>query len=236
LASAVSLAGEITSLVTSAVTSAVFGYAKRWWSKDKEKKKKNNHNSATTPTTTTTTAAASPPPVSLPSISPSTDLPLTRSIRDQPRTVVSISLDPLCSHYAVSCDTLGRILLIDTEQLLICRMWKGYREAQTAFITSTINSQIQLMLVFYAPRRGLLELWSVPQGQRVGALNIGYGCTLLTHTHSCLNPNHKNSNSSNYSSNSHDNIDVSINGFEDFSCSPVYILTSLGHLRRVQIV
>lgn len=36
-------------------------------------------------------------------------------------------------------------------------------------------------MLLYAPRRGLLELWPLPYGQRIGALNIGTGCCLRQH-------------------------------------------------------
>jgi hypothetical protein len=38
---------------------------------------------------------------------------------------------------------------------------------------------LSLLLLVYAPRRGLLELWFVPYGQRIGALDIGADCRLL---------------------------------------------------------
>ena len=170
-----------------------------------------------------------------PQPTPLQELPLTRALRDGPRTVLSIRLDPLAGHYAVCADSLGRVLLLETDHLLLVRMWKGYREAQTAWMVTDNGAgagaregegeeevasaddhagrrgvpqgrrgslpphlvlslsapassagggagavpPLSLYLLLYAPRRGLLELWAVPHGKRVGALNVGYGCVLL---------------------------------------------------------
>lgn len=55
----------------------------------------------------------------------------------------------------------------------ITRMWKGYRDARCAWIeaSSSIESEVKLskgktqatalFLVIFAPRRGLLEVWSM---------------------------------------------------------------------------
>lgn len=72
-------------------------------------------------------------------------------------------------------------------------MWKGYREAQLAFmqisqpLTSPIkggtkyksNNYFSQYLVIYAPRRGLLEVWKVRTGSRQYVLNVGEDCILL---------------------------------------------------------
>jgi len=58
----------------------------------------------------------------------------------------------------------------------------GYREAQVAFVRVPDDAQKQigypslrkraLFLVVYAPRRGILEIWSCLYGPRVGAFNV----------------------------------------------------------------
>jgi len=40
-------------------------------------------------------------------------------------------------------------------------------------------SRVAQFLVIYAPRRGILEVWSTQQGPRVGAFNVGKHCRLL---------------------------------------------------------
>lgn len=37
-------------------------------------------------------------------------------------------------------------------------------------------SRVAQFLVIYAPRRGILEVWSTQQGPRVGAFNVGKHC------------------------------------------------------------
>ncbi|EQB78579.1 RAB3 GTPase activating protein subunit 2 (non-catalytic) [Camelus ferus] len=75
----------------------------------------------------------------------------------------------------------------------------GYRDAQTGWIQIVEDlhervpekgdfspfgspqgpSRVAQFLVIYAPRRGILEVWSTQQGPRVGAFNVGKHCRLL---------------------------------------------------------
>lgn len=60
------------------------------------------------------------------------------------------------------------------------RTWKGYRNARCAFVEAASpdvgpNKRQQskaLFLVIFAPKRGLLEVWSMQSGPRVGAFNV----------------------------------------------------------------
>ena len=69
----------------------------------------------------------------------------------------------------------------------------GYRDAQVAWVqvceeesadrsdrTCTLPRRA-IFLVIYAPRRGILEVWTAQQGPRVAAFNVSKGCRL----HSC---------------------------------------------------
>ncbi|TEA34373.1 hypothetical protein DBR06_SOUSAS6410009, partial [Sousa chinensis] len=76
---------------------------------------------------------------------------------------------------------------------------QGYRDAQTGWIQIVEDlhervpekvdfspfgspqgpSRVAQFLVIYAPRRGILEVWSTQQGPRVGAFNVGKHCRLL---------------------------------------------------------
>ena len=63
----------------------------------------------------------------------------------------------------------------------------GYRDAQIAFIRTSeeeennpkslnrheTGKRMALFLVIYAPRRGILEVWSCVNGPRVATFNIG---------------------------------------------------------------
>uniref|UniRef100_A0A8C0GPV7 RAB3 GTPase activating non-catalytic protein subunit 2 n=1 Tax=Chelonoidis abingdonii TaxID=106734 RepID=A0A8C0GPV7_CHEAB len=57
------------------------------------------------------------------------------------------------------------------------------REAEkmdfSPFGSTRSPSRVAQFLVIYAPRRGILEVWSTQQGPRVGAFNVGKHCRLL---------------------------------------------------------
>lgn len=84
--------------------------------------------------------------------------------------------------------------LINSRAPLLCP--QGYRDAQIGWVqivedlhervpekvdTSPFGStqgpsRVAQFLVIYAPRRGILEVWSTQQGPRVGAFNVGKHC------------------------------------------------------------
>ena len=185
LASAVSVAGQLGTMVASAVTSKVFGFAKSWFGArgaDKAGSAVSTQQAAAAAAQAKKQRRTAPTPLPMPVI----DLPVNRALRDATRTLTRISVDPISGHYACCADSLGRVVLLESESLLAVRMWKGYREARTAWIVQA-NTQaatpplaeqqhddaaksaqppLSLYLLLYAPRRGLLELWAVPQGRR----------------------------------------------------------------------
>ncbi|KAE9552656.1 hypothetical protein FO519_004135 [Halicephalobus sp. NKZ332] len=75
-------------------------------------------------------------------------------------------------------DRSARVLIIDTETRRIVRIFKGYRNARCAFVESPGNiketkKQVKaLFLVIFAPKRGLLEVWTMQNGPRVSAFNV----------------------------------------------------------------
>ncbi|KYK70301.1 putative Rab3 GTPase-activating non-catalytic subunit [Toxoplasma gondii TgCatPRC2] len=118
-------------------------------------------------------------------------------VDDSKRVGLSLAVCPWNNSLAALTDSCGKISLINTSSLEILFMWKGYREAQVAWLRcfcslphdSNPCSSPPLSregarpgdphggLVLYAPRRDLVELWelapveeawSVPQ--RVGVL------------------------------------------------------------------
>ncbi|XP_013911507.1 PREDICTED: rab3 GTPase-activating protein non-catalytic subunit, partial [Thamnophis sirtalis] len=133
-----------------------------------------------------------------PKVEPATPLPVRFGIPDSRRHGERICLSP-CNSLAAITDDFGRILLLDVARGLSVRMWKGYRDAQVGWIqiaedlheresikidfsspsTPQGPSRVAQFLVIYAPRRGILEVWSTQQGPRVGAFNVGKHCRLL---------------------------------------------------------
>ncbi len=98
------------------------------------------------------------------------------------RHTLTITLDPL-GRLAASTDGFGRVFLIDTQDNMIVRIWKGYRDAQCGWIQYDIKDDLSqvfaLFLVIHAPRRGLIEVWRVKSGQREVVMDVGMGCKLL---------------------------------------------------------
>lgn len=133
-----------------------------------------------------------------PKVEPATPLAVRFGLPDSRRHGESICLSP-CNTLAAVTDDFGRVILLDVGRGLAIRMWKGYRDAQVGWIQvsedlhdrETDNSQfspfgspqgprrVAQFLVIYAPRRGILEVWSTQQGPRVGAFNVGKYCRLL---------------------------------------------------------
>ncbi|KAM9156038.1 rab3 GTPase-activating protein non-catalytic subunit isoform 3-T3 [Pangshura tecta] len=133
-----------------------------------------------------------------PKVEPATPLAVRFGLPDSRRHGESICLSP-CNMLAAVTDDFGRVLLLDVTRGLAIRMWKGYRDAQIGWIQTVEDlhereaekmdfspfgstrspSRVAQFLVIYAPRRGILEVWSTQQGPRVGAFNVGKHCRLL---------------------------------------------------------
>ncbi len=114
-------------------------------------------------------------PVSIPPL-PVGDTVLVRSMVDPPRQFVSVLAEP-CRRWVAASDSLGRVLLLEARTLVVLRIWKGYRDAQCGWVVDQDGSAL---MVIYAPRRGLLELWEVPAGPRSLATVVGQGCQLIS--------------------------------------------------------
>eukprot|EP00053_Salpingoeca_punica_P016304 m.153284 g.153284 ORF g.153284 m.153284 type:complete len:1506 (-) comp16937_c3_seq1:961-5478(-) len=139
---------------------------------------------------------------------PCTPLPLFCAFKDPRRAAQSVSVDPT-GQMAVVCDGFGRVLLMEVSTCTVVRIWKGYRDAQCGWVHSVAEDdepdtplsplaggrvsseptpqhhrspagRSSVFLVIFAPRRGLLEVWSTRLGSRVGAFNVGLNCTLLS--------------------------------------------------------
>ncbi|XP_071079517.1 rab3 GTPase-activating protein non-catalytic subunit-like [Haliotis cracherodii] len=123
-----------------------------------------------------------------PKIEPATPLPYRYGLPDQRRTGDSLSLSPSCK-YAAFTDGFGRVTLVDVERGIAIRMWKGYRDAQVGWIQvreddgsgsrNRDHSRVAQFLVIYAPRRGILEVWTAANGPRVAAFNVSKWCQLV---------------------------------------------------------
>lgn len=121
---------------------------------------------------------------------------------DKERYATSIVSSP-DKRLAAVTDDFGRVLLIDVTNWLVVRVWKGYRSAQCGWTEVKRNPEKRgsphaSFLVIYAPKRGLLEVWSAQRGPRVAAFNVGKSCRLLYSGYKMLNMrSESNSTSSN---------------------------------------
>lgn len=93
---------------------------------------------------------------------------------DLRRNAFSVVLSPDHKLAAVS-DSVGRVLLVDTARGVTIRMFKGYREAQCAFIQIPDESRskhkghtrIALFLVIYSGKKGTLEVFALQKGRKI---------------------------------------------------------------------
>lgn len=114
-------------------------------------------------------------------------------IYDQPRGALSGALSPDRKFIAIA-DSLARVMIIDIEAMLVLRIWKGYRNAQCAWLSvsedaSNHQSKRSLCLVIYAPKRGLLEVWKVVNGPRIAVFSVSKDAQMVNFTHSIFGLN-----------------------------------------------
>ncbi|RCN45527.1 hypothetical protein ANCCAN_08456 [Ancylostoma caninum] len=117
----------------------------------------------------------------------------TRGVLGDSRLAIEVALEAQRGLVAI-VDHVARVVLIDVLNRQIIRIWKGYRDATVAWVTSVNNNQSALFLAIFAPRRALLEVWNVQSGVRVGAVHVdaagvlldGGAATVLCGSHSSL--------------------------------------------------
>ncbi|KAK4469705.1 hypothetical protein MN116_007230 [Schistosoma mekongi] len=109
-------------------------------------------------------------------------LNLSHGLADSRRNILSsgVAVSP-DHHWLAIPDSLGRVLLVDAYKERVVRMWKGYRDAEVAFLevcdseTSCIGYCNQsynpvrktLCLLIHAPHLHSLELWCLIHGPRI---------------------------------------------------------------------
>ncbi|XP_037602508.1 rab3 GTPase-activating protein non-catalytic subunit isoform X3 [Sebastes umbrosus] len=167
------LLSHVALAVASKLTSALFSAASGWlgWNKHKNEEEAVQKQK--------------------PKVEPSTALGIRFGLPDSRRHGESICLSP-CNTLAGVTDDFGRVTLLDLARGIAIRMWKGYRDAQLAWLqvpeergdrefspSASLPRRHALFLIIYAPRRGILEVWGIQQGPRVGAFTVGKHCRLL---------------------------------------------------------
>ncbi|MEQ2250719.1 hypothetical protein ILYODFUR_003749 [Ilyodon furcidens] len=167
------LLSHVAMAVASKLTSALFSAASGWlgWNKNKNEEE----------------AAQKQKP----KVEPATPLGIRFGLPDSRRHGESICLSP-CNTLAGVTDDFGRVALLDLTRGITIRMWKGYRDAQLGWLqvqeergdrefspSASLPRRHALFLIIYAPRRGILEVWAMQRGPRVGAFTVGKHCRLL---------------------------------------------------------
>uniref|UniRef100_A0A672HQF6 RAB3 GTPase activating protein subunit 2 (non-catalytic) n=1 Tax=Salarias fasciatus TaxID=181472 RepID=A0A672HQF6_SALFA len=167
------LLSHVAMAVASKLTSALFSAASGWlgWNKNKSEDEALQKQK--------------------PKVEPATPLGIRFGLPDSRRHGESICLSP-CNTLAGVTDDFGRVTLLDLARGIAIRMWKGYRDAQLGWLqvpeergdrefspSVSLPKRHALFLVIYAPRRGILEVWAMQQGPRVGAFTVGKHCRLL---------------------------------------------------------
>ncbi|XP_061824487.1 rab3 GTPase-activating protein non-catalytic subunit [Nerophis lumbriciformis] len=167
------LLSHVALAVASKLTSALFSAASGWlgWSRNKNEDEAVQKNR--------------------PKVEPATPLGIRFGLPDSRRHGESICLSP-CNTLAGVTDDFGRVTLLDLTRGIAIRMWKGYRDAQLGWLhvpeeriscensaSASLPRRHALFLVIYAPRRGILEIWAMQHGPRVGAFTVGKHCRLL---------------------------------------------------------
>ncbi|XP_062096823.1 uncharacterized protein LOC133802515 isoform X1 [Humulus lupulus] len=177
-----SLVGAILSKVVPATFSTIASFSKMIWRSEQNAPKKSN---------------VKPQPFARAS-------PLT-SLKDFPRKGEKLTLSPSGTLAAIT-DSLGRILLLDTQALVVVRLWKGYRDASCLFMEMLVNrdnnvassssyyepvkSDYCLCLAIHAPRKGIVEflgnivqIWQMRTGPRLRTIRSAKGSKILQPTY-----------------------------------------------------
>lgn len=126
------------------------------------------------------------------------EIPALITIPDPPRSITSIQTSPPSlmsgqSTLAALPDSLGRVCVLDLREGEIIRVFKGIRDSQCGWISAwervetdnDVQQRLSLVLAIYVPR-GVLELYHMRHGKRLGAFQVGGGIRLIESCHGIL--------------------------------------------------
>lgn len=165
-----SLVGVILSKVMPATFSTIASFSKMIWRSEQTSTKKSH----------------------IPSQPFAKASPIT-CLKDPPRKGEKLTLSPSGTLAAIT-DSLGRILLLDTQALVVVRLWKGYRDACCLFVEMRVSrdkassssasyeqtkSDYCLCLAIHAPRKGIIEIWKMRTGPRLLTVQCPKGSIIL---------------------------------------------------------
>jgi hypothetical protein len=120
-----------------------------------------------------------PPPPPPPILAPPRFLERDSELSDgsPDRSVTHAVIDPTGSLMALAT-TGGRVLLVQTSDMTVLRLWKGFRHATLGFLPAAVDGDGEgaesprVHLVIYSSARGALELWPLRFGPRVASIKV----------------------------------------------------------------
>ncbi|CAI2313110.1 unnamed protein product [Caenorhabditis sp. 36 PRJEB53466] len=95
----------------------------------------------------------------------------TRSMIMDTRIAQTVSRSPDGQYVAVT-DRMARVLVIDVLSRQVVLIHKGYRDATVSWISAPEGEKVAQFLAIFAPRRSLLEVWTVLGNVRVCAQHV----------------------------------------------------------------
>lgn len=112
---------------------------------------------------------------------------------DLRRTGTEVILSPNRKIAAVT-DSLGRVVLIDSFTGIAIKIFKGYREAQCAFLQvpderrskHRVGNKVAQFLIIYSPKKGTIEIFTVQQGIKISTFSASKHSRLLYITHGLM--------------------------------------------------
>jgi len=127
---------------------------------------------------------------------PEATLTICHSIKDEGRAGLEIFLSPNKIYSAVK-DEKNRVMVVDNMSGTLVQAWRGYHRCQVAWaVTSWAGKdgevepgsdvQVSVILLLYLPRRGLIEVWSPEQKNKVTEFHVSKHGLLLRSSLACL--------------------------------------------------
>ncbi|XP_060527509.1 rab3 GTPase-activating protein non-catalytic subunit isoform X2 [Cylas formicarius] len=112
---------------------------------------------------------------------------------DLQRTAHDIILSPNRELSAIT-DLLGRVILVDSFRGTAIKIFKGYRDAQCAFIQvpdirkskHKLGNKVAHFMVVYAPKKGTLEIFSVQRGDKLATFSASRFSRLMYITYGLM--------------------------------------------------
>jgi len=133
---------------------------------------------------------------SQPKSDPEANLSICFSIKDEGRAGNEVFLSPNKVYTAIR-DEKNRVMVLDNINGTVVQAWRGYHRCQVAWAVTSwgdkdiefepgTDVQVSVILLLYLPRRGLIEIWSPEQKNKVTEFHVSKHGLLLKSCLACL--------------------------------------------------